>query len=238
MIPLHSTPPRRRVPWVNYALIGTNTALFVYELTLGAELTPFIRTHGWVPVHFSLAMEQGTVPVLMPLFLSMFLHGNWLHLLGNMLFLSFFGGRVEERLGHCRYLGFYIIGGAVAVFVQTYTMPFSARPMIGASGAVAAVVGVYCIFFATTREESTSSLLISRRVALPVVGCIFLWLVLQLGASVAASLEDGEGFARSAWWAHLGGFMAGIAYGSVYLRKRRRRSSRSQSQSPLVWSDL
>src|SRR5262245_11680886 len=104
MIPLRSTIPLRQFPWVNYGLMGTNVVFFFYEVTLGAHLEPFVSAYGWVPASFSSALVRGQIPSLAPLLVSMFLHGSWLHLWGNLLYLHIFGGNAEDKLGHLRYL--------------------------------------------------------------------------------------------------------------------------------------
>ena len=172
MIPLYSTIPTQRFPWVNYSLIGANVALFAYETTLGTHLESFLLAHGWVPAGFSQALAHGQVPGLAPLLISMFLHGNWLHLFGNLLYLHIFGGNVEDRLGSLRYLCFYCVGGVVAVLVQTYVSPFSRTPMIGASGAIAAVAGAYFVFYPTARVLTLVPLIFSFRVVRVPAVCI------------------------------------------------------------------
>jgi membrane associated rhomboid family serine protease len=223
MIPLRSTIPLPRFPWVNYALIGVNVALFLYETTLGPHLEAFLLAHGWVPAGFSQALAQGRVPVFAPLLISMFLHGNWLHLSGNLLYLHIFGGNVENRLGHLRYLCFYGVGGVVAVLVQTYAVPLSYTPMIGASGAIAAVAGAYFVFYPTARVLTLLPLIFSFRVVqAPAVCYLLLWLVLQLLSGVLAFSTAGGEAAGVAWWAHVGGFVAGVVLGPLFLFKKRR----------------
>ena len=150
MIPLCTSVAPQRMPWANYALIGINVVGFAYELILGPQVEHIVQVYGWIPANFSQALQHGTVPALAPLLLCMFLHGGWMHLFGNLLYLYIFGGNVEDRLGHGRYVLFYCVGGALAILIQTYTAPFSPLPMIGASGAVAAVTGAYLAFYPTT----------------------------------------------------------------------------------------
>ena len=147
MIPLRDTIPSRTYPIVNLLLIAANAAVFVYELSLGGALHRFLTTYGLVPLRFH-ALGAGAV---MPLVTSMFLHSSWLHLLGNMLFLYIFGDNVEDRLGHVRYLLFYLLAGVAAGLAQVYSMATSTLPMIGASGAIAGVSGAYFLFFPTAR---------------------------------------------------------------------------------------
>ncbi|MBI3303988.1 MAG: rhomboid family intramembrane serine protease [Deltaproteobacteria bacterium] len=236
MIPLRSTIPPQRFPWVNYTLIGANVALFVYERTLGARLEPFLLAYGWVPAGFSEALAHGQVPVLAPLLISMFLHGTWLHLFGNLLFLHIFGGNVEDRLGHLRYLCFYCLGGVVAVLVQTYVSPFAHTPMIGASGAIATVIGAYFVFYPAARVLTVVPLLFSfRMVRVPAVCYVLLWLLLQVLFGMSVLSAEGQDLPGVAWWAHVGGFVAGVVLGPLFLLKRKRRSRRVGLHPPLLW---
>jgi len=237
MIPLYSTIPTQRFPWVNYSLIGTNVALFAYETTLGIHLESFLLAHGWVPAGFSQSLAHGQVPGLAPLLVSMFLHGNWLHLFGNLLYLHIFGGNVEDRLGSLRYLCFYCVGGVVAVLVQTYVSPFSRTPMIGASGAIAAVAGAYFVFYPTARVLTLVPLIFSFRVVrVPAVCYLLLWSLLQLLSGMSAFSPAGQGLGGVAWWAHVGGFVAGLVLGPLFLLKKRR-PRQVWLYSPLLWNN-
>jgi membrane associated rhomboid family serine protease len=234
MIPLRSTIPLRRFPWVNYGLMGTNVAFFFYEVTLGAHLEPFVLAYGWVPASFSSAFARGQIPGLAPLLMSMFLHGSWLHLWGNLLYLHIFGGNAEDKLGHLRYLSFYCCGGVVAILVQTYMTPFSSTPMIGASGAIAAVTGAYIVFYPTARVLTLVPLAFSLRVVqIPAVWYLLLWVFLELLVGLIASTV-GEELMGVAWWAHVGGFVAGLILGPMFLL-RKRRFRRVELHSPLLW---
>ena len=119
MIPLCTSVAPQRMPWANYALIGINVVGFAYELILGPQVEHIVQVYGWIPANFSQALQHGTVPALAPLLLCMFLHGGWMHLFGNLLYLYIFGGNVEDRLGHGRYVLFYCVGGALAILIQT-----------------------------------------------------------------------------------------------------------------------
>lgn len=236
MIPLRDAVMPQRFPWVTYILIGANLALFAYELSLGTYLDRFLSSYGWVPFGFSQTVMQGQIPSLEPLFVSMFLHGGWLHLIGNLFYLHLFGGNVEDRLGHLRYLGFYFLGGVIAVFAQTVVAPFSSTPMIGASGAIATVAGAYFVFSPTARVLTLIPLVVtSRIVQVPAVMYLLLWLALQLGCGFYALSPDGHELAGVAWWAHIGGFLAGVVLGPLLSRKRRR-FQRLPLELPVVWN--
>jgi len=232
MIPLRGVTPPQRFPWVTYTLISTSVALFAYEITLEGRLQSFLLIYGWVPVNFSQALIERHVPTLTPLLMSMFLHGSWLHLLGNLLYLHIFGGNVEDRLGHLRYLCFYCLGGVIAVLVQTYIAPLSQTPMIGASGAIATVAGAYCVFCPTARVLTLVPLVFSfRLVQIPAIWYLLLWLALQLLTGVfALTQENGV-----AWGAHVGGFVAGLVLGPLFLLKKKRRSRHIPLTLPPLW---
>jgi len=215
--------------------MGINIAVFVHEITLGPQLEPFIRMYGWVPAKFSQAFHQGTLPSLTPLLTSMFLHGGWLHLFGNLLYLHIFGGSIEDRLGHFRYVIFYCVGGAVAVLVQTYIAPSSSTPMIGASGAIAAVTGAYLIFYPTARVLTLIPLLFSFPIVqIPAVFYLLLWLFLQIVSGMHALSPQGQELTGVAWWAHIGGFTAGLTLAPLFLL-RQRRFRRVRLHPPLLW---
>ncbi len=237
MIPLRTSVTQHRTPWVNHTLIGLNLVFFAYELALGPQVETLVRVYGWVPANFSQALERGTFPALSPLLSCMFLHGNWAHLLGNLLYLYIFGGNVEDRLGHVRYLVFYCAGGVTAVLVQTYTNPSSAIPMIGASGAIAAVTGAYFVFYPTARVLTLLPLGFSFPVVrIPAVFYLVLWLGLQIGAGMYVQPAAEPRVAEVAWWAHVGGFVSGLILGPLLLF-RRRRTRRARSPSSLGWQN-
>jgi membrane associated rhomboid family serine protease len=236
MIPIRTTVSPQRLPWVNYSFIGVNLVVFVYELTLGARLEAFVWDYGWVPANFSQALHQKAIPPLLPLLSCMFLHGSWLHLFGNLLYLHIFGGSVEDRCGHIRYLVFYCVGGMVAVFVQTYSAPLSTIPMIGASGAVAAVTGAYVVLFPAARVLTVLPLLFSiRLVYVPAGFYLLLWFTLQLVSGLYAQTPGNQELASVAWWAHVGGFLVGVIVGLTFLLGRRRRPRRSRLVSQPLW---
>ena len=154
MIPLRDSIPVRSWPVVTYVLIVANVWLFFYELSLGPEVERFIRVWGFEPARYFFLAE--TVPGdwvgrYLPVVTSMFLHGGWMHLIGNMVYLWIFGDNVEDRLGHLRYLAFYLVTGACAVLTHAYLHPDSATPTLGASGAISGVLGGYLVLFPHAR---------------------------------------------------------------------------------------
>jgi membrane associated rhomboid family serine protease len=201
MIPLRDTIPSSRVPVVNYLLIVANVVVFMYELSLGDEqrLNAFLFAYGLVPREFT----------FWRLVTSMFLHGGIAHLLGNMLFLYIFGDNVEDRLGHGRYIAFYLLCGAAAGSAQALTNPDSGLPMVGASGAIAGVLGAYLLFFPRARVVTLVFLfLFIFRAEVPAVFFLALWFVMQLGSGFATLGRASAG--GVAFWAHVGGFIAGM----------------------------
>src|SRR5436309_5682268 len=208
MIPLRDTIPSRRTPVVNLAIIAANVLVFFYELSLGRRFDSFLYTYGLVPRDFALTS----------LVTSTFLHGGWLHLLGNMLYLYIFGDNVEDRLGHVRYLVFYLLCGMAAGAAQAWTSPHSGLPMVGASGAIAGVSGAYFLFFPTSRVVTLVPIfLFVQIIEIPAVFFLFMWFVWQVVSGVATLGAASRG--GVAVWAHVGGFVAGMIVGPL-LRRR------------------
>jgi len=208
VIPLRDTVPSARFPIVNYLIIGTNVAVFLYELSLGDRVEAFIFAHGLVPRDFT----------FWDLVTSMFLHGGWLHLIGNMLYLYIFGDNVEDRLGHVRYLVFYLLCGMAAGAAQAITSPNSNLPMVGASGAIAGVSGAYFLFYPTARVVTLVPIFFFLQVIeIPAVVFLLIWFVWQFLSGVATI---GSRTGGVAFWAHVGGFLTGMALGPT-LRSRR-----------------
>lgn len=211
MIPLSDVIPSRTVPVVTIALIVVNAAVFLYELTLPEPLLQqFVATYALIPAWFS-------VPAL---FTSQFLHGGWLHLLSNMLYLWIFGDNVEDRLGHVRFLLFYLGAGAAAAILQTLFDPFSSIPMVGASGAIAGVMGTYFVLYPYSRVLTAVFLIIFFDIVeIPAVVFLGLWFLLQLLSGVGSLAVSNAAGGGIAFWAHIGGFLAGAMIGFV-LRSR------------------
>jgi membrane associated rhomboid family serine protease len=190
---------RRTVPWVTYILIALNLVFFVLELTGGEA---FIMKWAFVPTRF-LANPGGE---LLTLFTSMFMHAGWLHLGGNMLYLWIFGDNVEDRFGHGKYIIFYLLCGLLATFAQLAFNTTSDIPNLGASGAIAGVLGAYIILFPKGRIKVLSG---SRTVQVSALIVIGLWIVLQLFSGIG-SIAASSSVGGVAYMAHIGGFVAGI----------------------------
>ena len=158
---------------------------------------------------------------LAPLVTSMFLHGGWMHLLGNMLYLHIFGDNVEDRLGHFRYLFFYLATGIVAGVAQLVISPNSSLPMVGASGAIAGVTGAYFLFFPRARVVTLVPVFIFIQIVeLPAVFFLFFWFAFQLLLGIGSLGTDASG-GGVAFWAHIGGFIAGMVLGPLLAQPRR-----------------
>src|SRR5262245_28758892 len=227
MFPLRDENPSRSVPVVTRLLIGLNTLAFLYELMLGRGLTPFILTWALVPERLTLAVRYGEESPLRPaltILTSMFLHGGWLHLIGNMWYLWIFGDNVEDRLGRFRYLLFYLAAGVVAALLHYAINPASEAPTVGASGAIAGVLGAYLAAFPRARVITLVPFFPFFQVmALPAALVLGLWFVFQF-FSGALSLGFGGNGGGVAWWAHVGGFAFGIVTMWIVNLLRRRPS--------------
>ena len=212
MIPLRDDTRRTGVPVVNVALIAANALLFFYELSLGPRLTSFVMASAFVPARIT---AGGIGPGDLGLgfesaLLSMFLHGGWAHFLGNMLFLWIFGDNVEDRLGHVRYLIFYLLAGYAATLAHFLSDPASAVPAIGASGAISGVLGAYLFLHPQARIQTLVFFgFFARFILVPAWVFLPFWFVIQLFSGIASiGAPSGEG-GGVAFFAHIGGFVAG-----------------------------
>ena len=212
MIPLRDDNPSQTAPVVTRTLIVVNTLAFLYELSLGRGLAPFVYAWGLVPARLtaSLAGAVPLPPAAATALTSMFLHGGWIHLLGNMWYLWLFGDNVEDRLGHGRYLLFYLASGLVSAAAQVYVNPGSPVPTVGASGAIAGVLGAYALAFPRARVLTLVPVFFFFQVlSLPALVVLGLWFVVQF---FSGALAIGAGVSGGiAWWAHIAGFVFGFA---------------------------
>jgi membrane associated rhomboid family serine protease len=228
MIPLSDSEATRRLAPANTLLIAANLAVFVLEARLGADAGRELARFAMVPAYVSRmhAMPRET-DVLATLITSMFLHANVLHVAGNMLYLFIFGPAVEERLGHVRYLAFYLIAGIVAGLATVAMAPASQVAVIGASGAIAGVLGAYLVLFPGARITTILPIFVFVRfIKVPAIFYLLLWFAVQLYAGLASG-ATGPLVGGVAWWAHVGGFLFGVAAGPLLARRlptpRRRR---------------
>lgn len=225
MIPLGDSVPSERTPFVTYTLIAVNVLVFFWELLMGAQTGDLIYAWGTTPV--DIINWQQNPFVLSTLVTSVFLHGGWLHLIGNMLYLGVFGDNVEGIMGHRRFMFFYLFCGVAANVAQVIIAPSSMIPGIGASGAIAGVLAAYLLCFPRARVFVGIPLLIYMKViALPAILVLGFWFVVQLFNGVTAIGMSSEAtMGGVAWWAHIGGFVAGLIL-TPLLRQRRRRHFR------------
>jgi membrane associated rhomboid family serine protease len=206
MFPVSDVIPSRTTPFATIGLIVLNTMAFFYEWQMSdLQLELFARVYGVVPAFFSW-------PSVVT---GMFLHGGWLHFLGNMLYLWIFGDNVEDRLGHGRYLAFYVFCGATAAIGQVIMHPSSTTPMIGASGAIAGVMGAYFVFYPQSRVLTAVFIIFFLDlVEIPAIFFLGIWFLMQLFSgvgSIGVQAVDGG----VAFWAHVAGFATGALVGGV-----------------------
>ena len=211
MIPLRDTIPARRFPVVNTVLIGVNVLVFLFEVALGPEqLGLFIATCGLAPARFW--QGGGGLSRWWPLLTSMFMHAGWWHLLSNMLTLYIFGDNVEDHLGRLRYLVFYVLAGLVAGIAHMAINANSPVPTVGASGAIAGVLGAYMLLYPRARVVTLLPIFyFVRIVQIPAVIYLGFWFVSQFFNGILALGATGVLQAGGvAWWAHIGGFVFGL----------------------------
>lgn len=224
MIPIRDSNPTGSVPVVTIGLILINSLVWLHQVSLGPDMGRFVFEYGLTPVRFVLADRiQGgfMVNAAIPLMTSMFMHGGWLHVIGNMWFLWIFGDNVEDRLGHIRYLAFYLLCGIGASLAHVYFNPESRIPTVGASGAISGVLGAYLVTFPNARVLTLFIfIIIVRLIEVPAYIFLVVWLIFQFvsGASALGSYGDTGGVA---YWAHMGGFVIGLALILVFPKSRR-----------------
>jgi membrane associated rhomboid family serine protease len=210
MIPLKDDNPTSTFPLITLSLLAINIVVYIYQLTLSSEgLETFLFRYGAIPgrlIHPSLGdlPPAQAIPYALTIFSSMFLHGGLFHLLGNMLYLWIFGNNVEDYLGHVRFFIFYLISGFFAAFIHTLSDLNSPIPMIGASGAIAGVLGAYLVLFPRANVSTLFIFIIFFKIIkVPAVLVLGLWFLVQL-------LNAGTAGGSVAWYAHVGGFLTGV----------------------------
>ena len=214
MIPLRDVIPSRSTPYITVTLIVLNAVAWLYELTIPGDLRPvFLQLYGVVPADFS-------TPTLVS---SMFLHGSWSHFIGNMWYLWIFGDNVEDRVGHGRFIAFYLLCGIVAALGHVAMDPTSILPTIGASGAIAGVMGGYFVLYPQSRVLTLVPLVVYVEIIeLPAVVLLGFWFIMQLFSAGAIAVTANASSGGIAFVAHVAGFVAGLL--GVFVFQKRKRS--------------
>jgi membrane associated rhomboid family serine protease len=233
MIPIRDDTPTYSTPFINYLLIALNTLIFLFEVSLGPRTREaFVFQFGVEPIRVLAALGLSNVYVphasVLPLLTSMFLHASWLHLIGNMWVLWIFGDNIEDYLGHFSYLIFYLVSGLAASVAHILLNANSSVPSVGASGAIAGVMGAYFLLFPAARVLTLVPLIIFFTfIWLPAWIVLGYWFVLQFlsgaATSIAYSNRTGGG-GGIAFWAHVGGFVAGIVMIKLMPQRMHRRA--------------
>ena len=219
MIPIRDQIPSRSYPVVTQGIIGLNVLVFLFQMTLGENIEPFIYTYGLVPARYSvpeIAAHFSFGEQALALLSFMFLHGGFFHLLGNMWSLYIFGDNVEDRMGSTRFLLFYLLCGWASGFAHLWSNWASTMPTIGASGAIAGVMGAYLILFPKARIITLIPIFfIPYFIEIPAIVFLGIWFLFQF---FYASLPGPEGGGGIAWWAHIGGFVFGMIVVKLFSR--------------------
>ena len=220
MFPLKDNIPAKNFPYVNIGLIVTNAVFFIFQMSYGPEIDQLIFALGFIPARFLAQQSENFLSPtgFLPVFSSMFLHGNLIHLLSNMWMLWIFGDNVEDCMGHGRYFLFFILCGIASVFAQAISNPQSTIPMVGASGAISGVLGAYLLTYPYARILTLVPIfIIFYIIELPAYFFLGFWFVIQLIQGSLYSLNAPETVGGGvAWWAHVGGFTAGVLLLQVF----------------------
>ena len=223
MIPIRDTITSKTFPLFNWLLIAANTLVFLFEISLSPQtLEQFINSFGVIPQQLSLlrpwALLNNPTP-LVTLVTHMFLHGGWVHFLSNMWILFIFGDNVEARMGHGRYLIFYLLGGVIAGITQAVIAPSSNIPAIGASGAIAGVLGAYLVLFPHSRVVTLVPIFFFFWfIDIPAIFYLGFWFISQLFSGLM-SLPTAGLVGGVAWWAHIGGFVYGVFLHRFFVKR-------------------
>jgi membrane associated rhomboid family serine protease len=236
VFPYHDENETQRTPYVTFALIGLTVAIWLFVQGAGSEmaLARSVCELGLIPGELTMSLAPGTpfpmgdglVCLTDPgrqvtnLLASMFLHGSWMHLLGNMWFLWLFGNNVEDSMTRPRFIAFYLLTGLAAAFAQILADPASGVPMVGASGAISGVMGAYLVLFPRARVYTMVPLgFILQSFALPAWGMLIYWMFLQVVGGLSSVVSEQSG--GVAFWAHIGGFVAGVVLVKLFERRDR-----------------
>jgi membrane associated rhomboid family serine protease len=247
MFPYHDENATLRTPYITLAFIGLNVIMWLWVQGAGAAL-PLARSvcelglipgelTGSLPPGTAFPIGEGLVCLTDPgrqvtnVFSSMFLHGSWLHLLGNMWFLWIFGNNIEDSMGHARFVVFYLVSGIAAALMQVFADPASGTPMVGASGAISGVMGAYLILYPRVRVYTLVPIgFFITSIALPAWTMLLYWVGIQVFSGVATGLSGAKG--GVAFWAHVGGFVAGIVLIKIFARREDVKAHQNHDWAP------
>ena len=217
MIPIKDENPTQSIPFFTLLLIAVNVSVFIYQMSLGRGMEAFMLEMAAIPyeiTHMKDTQIPAAVPLPLTLFTSLFLHGNLAHLGGNMLYLWIFGNNIEDALGHLRFLLFYLLCGFIATMAHIMSNPDSPVPLVGASGAIAGILGAYLLLYPKAKVQTLVILIFFIRIIrLPAAVLLTLWFILQV--------VNSTGGGNIAWYAHIGGFAAGFLLVKPFLKKKR-----------------
>jgi membrane associated rhomboid family serine protease len=224
MIPLKDENPKKNLPFINFIFILVNIAVFIYQPSSDQLLKAFYNTYGLIPnsiTNISPANFPNFLATLQSLFTSLFVHGGFMHLAGNMLFLWVFGDNIEYAIGHINYFFFYILCGIAAAFTQVFIEPGSLIPLIGASGAISGILGAYIIKFPKNKVTTLFIIIIFIKIikirAVYLLGIWFLFQIFQGYFSLGQESMGGV-----AWFAHIGGFISGMILVNIFKKRPNR----------------
>ena len=225
MLPIRDDQPRYSTPWVNYFLIGMNLVIYLFEASLDPRsLDLLVRQFGVVPANLSASLSGSPahplVAVVLPYFASLFLHGSWMHVIGNMWFLYIFGDNVEDYLGHFKYLVFYLLTGVLAMGTHVAMNLHSTAPAVGASGAIAGVLGAYFVLYPRARVLTWFFVFV---IWVPAWIILIYWFFLNFLSGTATMLAiHRQNMGGVAFWAHVGGFISGALMIKLFPERSRR----------------
>lgn len=221
MIPIHDDNPTSITPYITYIILTINVLVFIWELSLGEQLQVVFYSLGVVPAvlvgNGYLPAEFVLIPSWLSIFSSMFLHGGWMHLLGNMLYLWVFGNNIEDAMGHMKFILFYLLCGITAVYAQALPEPESTIPMIGASGAISGILGAYLLLYPRAKVLMVIPLwIVFYTVRVPAFFVLLFWFGMQLFSTHITGDQQGG----TAFGAHIGGFIAGMLLIPFFKKKQ------------------
>jgi len=225
MIPIRDTIPSRRSPFLTVLLITINTAIFIFQTMMTDEqFLAFINEYGLVPLRYieaSILLHFFDPMLYFPFVSNMFLHGSWVHLISNMWILWLFGDNVEDRMGHLRFIAFYLLSGLAAGYTHFLFNQASQIPAVGASGAIAGVMGAYLFLFPRSQIITLVPIfvIIPLFIRIPAVIYLIIWFLSQLYAGAIQVLAGGM-IGGVGWWAHIGGFLAGLLFFRFFVNRK------------------